>query len=56
MAYNLSKFQIDSIKIEAWQTHQTEEFLWNEKICADINCWVIDLTDMAYNLWKFQID
>ena len=28
MAYNLQKFQIGNIKIEAWATHKTENFFF----------------------------
>ena len=62
MVNNLQKFQIDNIKIEAWATHETEEFLQKIKICADLNFCFIDLKFqevvdkyMTYNLLMFQI-
>ena len=63
MAYNLWIVQINSITIEAWWTHEIEEFLRNKQILADLNFWTIDpkfsqivANYMAYNLWKFKID
>ena len=43
MAYNLWKFKIEGIKIEAWQTHETEEFLRNKNIRSDFNFLASDL-------------
>ena len=55
VTYNLSKFQINSIKIE--------KFLLNKEIHAGLNLWGIILKFsqileiyVTYNLWKFQID
>ena len=42
IANNLWQFQIKNIKIEAWRTHETEEFLQNKQICSDLNFLVID--------------
>ena len=44
MAYKLRKFQIDSTKIEAWVTHEAENF-WEikKRCCTDLNFWAIDL-------------
>jgi len=43
--HNLKKFQIDSIKIEAWATHEKVEFLLNKEICAGLNFIGINLTE-----------
>ena len=42
VTYNLWKFQIDSIKIEAWVTHENVEFLLNKEIRAGLR--FIDIT------------
>jgi len=63
ITYNLWKFWIDSINIEAWSTHEKVEFLLNKEIRAGLNFIGINLkfsqivdNNVTYNLWHFRID
>ena len=56
------KFQIDSIKIKAWVTHEKVEFLLTKEIPAGLNFIGINLkfsqivdNYVTYNLYNFQI-
>ena len=43
MAYNLWKFQADSLQIEACRIQNAKEFFSEQKTRADLNFWAIDL-------------
>jgi len=44
--------QIDSSQIEAWGTHETEEFLQDKEICADLSLWATYSSNISTDFGK----